>query len=207
MPAMNSPSAEPEALSTLEVARRLGLAVRSVQLMVDRGELQAWRTPGGHRRISQASVDAWCAQHQAGAAGAVQPAAEPQGTQRQPALRLYIEDSRHFQNFVSLLVRQRYPDVELHLADDGFGGLALAGRLQPDVLLVDILLPGMDGATLISSLRSQPAFARSRLIVLTSLEAQDLAPYAFALQGVPVVHKPRLVHELPSVLDAALQAR
>ena len=46
-------------LSTLEVARRLGMAVRSVQLMVDRGELKAWKTPGGHRRIDRASVEQW----------------------------------------------------------------------------------------------------------------------------------------------------
>jgi hypothetical protein len=33
--------------TTLEVAKILGMAVRSVQLMVDRGDLQAWKTPGG----------------------------------------------------------------------------------------------------------------------------------------------------------------
>ena len=38
--------------TTLEVAKMLGMAVRSVQLMVDRNELEAWKTPGGHRRIS-----------------------------------------------------------------------------------------------------------------------------------------------------------
>jgi excisionase family DNA binding protein len=43
--------------TTVEVARRLGMAVRSVQLMVDRGELEAWKTPGGHRRISLRSVE------------------------------------------------------------------------------------------------------------------------------------------------------
>ena len=37
----------------------LGMAVRSVQLMVDRGLLQAWRTPGGHRRIDSRSVQRW----------------------------------------------------------------------------------------------------------------------------------------------------
>jgi CheY-like chemotaxis protein len=108
---------------------------------------------------------------------------------------------------VALLLRQRYPQIELHLADDGIGGLALAGRLQPELLLVDILLPGIDGATLIAGLRSQPAFAASQLIVITSLEPADLAPYAFALQGVPVVHKPQLVVELPPLIDAALQQR
>lgn len=46
-------------LTTIEVARLLGMAVRSVQLMVDRGELRAWKTPGGHRRIARESVEHW----------------------------------------------------------------------------------------------------------------------------------------------------
>ena len=40
------PSAPDAHCSTLEVARQLGMAVRSVQLMVDRGELEARKTPG-----------------------------------------------------------------------------------------------------------------------------------------------------------------
>lgn len=195
--------------STLDVARRLGMAVRSVQLMVDRGELEAWKTPGGHRRISRASVDRWLAARQSGGAPAAAPAAAPvvmaSRAGRRPQV-LLIEDSRHYQNLVGLLIRQHRPDVELHVADDGIAGLAMAGRLQPDVLLVDILLPGIDGATLITSLRSHPTFERSRLIVVTSLDDDQRGPYAFALEGVPVVHKPRLVAELPARLAEALPA-
>lgn len=206
---MNMPEAPAEEWSTVEVARRLGLAVRSVQLMVDRGELEAWKTPGGHRRISRLSVERWLAERQAGArvapAGAPQPAAQPRARGQRPRV-LLIEDSRHFQNLVSLLVRSRFPEVELHLADDGIAGLAMAGKIEPDVLLVDILLPGIDGATLITGLRSHPAFARSRLIVVTSLEGAELEPYAFALDGLPVLHKPRLAAELPGLLRAALDA-
>ena len=183
--------------STLDVARRLGLAVRSVQLMVDRGDLQAWKTPGGHRRISRASVERWLAARQGGAPAAARAAA---GAVPQVLL---IEDSRHYQNLVSLLVRQQFPGVELHVADDGIAGLALAGRLQPQVMLVDILLPGIDGATLITGLRSNPAFQHTQLLVVTSLQGDEVQPYAFALQGLPVVHKPRLALDLPGLLDRA----
>jgi len=72
------------------------------------------------------------------------------------------------------------------------------------VLIVDILLPGIDGATLITSLRSQAQFAQSKLIVVTSLDEEQRAPYAFALTGVPVVHKPNLVRDLPPLLREAL---
>ena len=187
--------------STLEVARLLGMAVRSVQMMVDRGELDAWKTPGGHRRISRESVERWREARRSGPTRAVAP--RPASAAKRVLL---IEDSAHYQNLVSLLCRQQFPGVELHVADDGIAGLAMAGQLQPDVLIVDILLPGIDGATLITSLRSHPQFSRSRLVVVTSLDEAGRAPYAFALEGVPVVHKPQLVAALPPLLKAALEA-
>lgn len=191
--------------TTVEVAHRLGMAVRSVQLMVDRGELEAWRTPGGHRRISRASVERWLASRAAGSGAATREPARPDpGAPARGPRVLLIEDSRHFQNLVTLLLRSRFPQVELHVADDGIAGLAMAGKLEPEVLLVDILLPGIDGATLITGLRSHPGFARSRLIVVTSLQGEALSPYAFALDGLPVVHKPRLAADLPALLAAAL---
>jgi excisionase family DNA binding protein len=205
--------------TTREVARMLGMAVRSVQLMVDRGELQAWKTPGGHRRILRSSVDRWRAGRapQAGAGAATATPSEttrgaPAGG-RAPAHDaaggrvLLIEDSVHYQNLVVLLLRQHFPALELHVADDGIAGLAMAGRLQPDVLVVDILLPGIDGGTLITSLRSHPQFAATRLVVVTSLDEAGRAPYAFALAGVPVVHKPRLVLDLPPLMRQCLQAQ
>lgn len=178
----------------------LGMAVRSVQLMVDRGELEAWKTPGGHRRISRASVESLLARR-GSAAVARAPAAHPSGGSRRVLL---IEDSAHYQNLVALLLKEEFPDLELHTAADGIAGLALYGQLQPELLLVDILLPGIDGAALITSLRSQPAFSGSRLIVVTSLDEGQRAPYTFALQGVPVVHKSRLVLDLPPLIRQLL---
>ena len=195
----HDPSSD-EPYTTIEVASLLGLAVRSVQLMVDRGELDAWKTPGGHRRISRASVERWLAERRGGRSAE----SSPQRSARRAPRVLLIEDSVHFQNLVRLLVGQKFPQVELHVADEGFAGLAMAGQLQPDVLIVDILLPGIDGATLITSLRSHPQFRRSRLIVITSLDEAQREPYAFALADVPVVHKPELVAQLPGLLADAL---
>lgn len=194
--------------TTVEVARLLGMSVRTVQLMVDRGELQAWKTSGGHRRIARASVDRWRSSRDLAkpAAAAVVPLRPREASPRRPCV-LLIDDSIHFQKLVCLLIRQRFGDVDLHVADDGIAGLALCGQLQPDVLIVDILLPGIDGATLITSLRSHSQFAGSHLVVITSLEEAQRAPYAFALESVPVIHKPQLVAELPALLGQWLPAK
>ena len=117
---------------------------------------------------------------------------------------LLIEDSVHFQNLVRLLVQRHFPDVQLHVAHDGITGMALYGQIQPDVLLVDILLPDIDGAALITTLRTHEQFARCKLLVVTSLDAAEREAYAFALGGARVIHKPQLVQELPEALGELL---
>jgi excisionase family DNA binding protein len=184
----------------------LGMAVRSVQLMVDRGEIQAWKTSGGHRRISRQSVAQWLASRQSNPASSA-------NTSRDSTFKpdssadykiLLIEDSSHFQNLVSLLVQQHFPAASLHLAHDGISGLAKFGQLQPDCLLVDILLPGIDGATLITTLKSDPLFANCYLVIVTGLSPEQLEPYAFALQGLPIIHKTRIALDLIPQLSQAI---
>lgn len=204
--------------TTIEVAKMLGMAVRSVQLMVDRGDLQAWKTPGGHRRISRESLERWlqgsrsgvraeAAGRQEGEPGAGRESSRRLRMGQRPPRLLLIEDSTHFQNLVALLLKQKFPGLEVHVASDGITGLASFGQLQPDLLVVDIMLPGIDGANLITGLRSHALFGQCKLIVLTALDEAQRAPYAFALDQVPVVHKPRLVNDLPPLIESLLGAR
>ncbi|WP_034401015.1 helix-turn-helix domain-containing protein [Comamonas testosteroni] len=187
--------------TTAEVAKLLGLAIRSVQLMVDRGELQAWKTPGGHRRITRASVEAWRSRQSSSAEQATSVATSHLSTK---VRILLIEDSVHFQNLVQLLVQRHFPDVELHVAHDGITGMALFGKVQPHVMLVDILLPDINGAALITALRTNPQFSTCRLLVITSLDQEERKTYDFALEGVRVLHKPKLVQEFSQALNELL---
>lgn len=212
-----------ETLTTREVARMLGLAVRSVQLMVDRGDLQAWRTSGGHRRILADSVRAWLHKRPDVAATAPGPLPGPREVtgetsiaallrhnpaQQHPPTVVLIEDSAHFQQVIRLMLAKVMPEVALHVAQDAVSGLLLCGAVRPDVLIVDLMLPGIDGAALISSLRSQPTCLDMRVLVVTALDHSQRKPYEYALDGLPVIEKKDLTQLLPGALRALLaQAR
>ena len=211
------PESSAETLTTREVALQLGLAVRSVQLMVDRGDLQAWKTSGGHRRILAQSVRDWL-QRQPGSSTPAQrdrQQAHLKGSPSTPARRragdsahskvLLIEDSVHFQRVLSLIIEKTHPNVSLHLASDAVVGLAMCGALRPDVIIVDLLLPGIDGAALITSLRSQPHFEGMQVLVVTGLDATDRAPFEYALTGITVIEKKEVAQRLPGALDELLQ--
>jgi excisionase family DNA binding protein len=200
-----------DTLTTREVAHKLGLAVRSVQLMVDRGELRAWKTSGGHRRILAQSVQDWLTRSPNALSGGI-PAEPPKTTFNSRRRNsdtgkvtvLVIEDSVHFQRVLSLLIQNCQADVALHLANDAAVGLALCGAVRPDIIIVDLLLPGIDGAALITSLRSQPYFEGMQLMVVTALDAKEREPFAYALTGIPVIEKKDLTQRFTSELTALL---
>src|ERR1700742_436305 len=58
MRVMSKSPADAEFCSTRDAAELLGVSIKTAQLWVENGVLQAWKTPGGHRRIRRDSVDA-----------------------------------------------------------------------------------------------------------------------------------------------------
>lgn len=66
-------------------------------------------------------------------------------------------------------------------AKDGEEGLAMALRAKPDLILLDILLPKMDGLTVLTKLRNDPSGKNIPVIVLSNLsEPWDVAATALA---------------------------
>jgi CheY-like chemotaxis protein len=79
---------------------------------------------------------------------------------------LLIEDNeqnRYLTTF--LLVRGGY---EVTTAEDGPTGIAMARETAPDVILLDIQLPGMDGYAVAKALRREPGLQRTPIIAVTS---------------------------------------
>jgi CheY-like chemotaxis protein len=58
---------------------------------------------------------------------------------------------------------------DVSVARDGQEGLAMAQSVHPDLMLVDVLMPKMDGITMLKNLRTNPEFAKIPASVLTNL--------------------------------------
>ena len=80
---------------------------------------------------------------------------------------LYIEDERLNVVLMEEVFRTR-PQWLLHIAEDGAEGLQLARQLRPDLLLIDMNLPDMNGLALIRALRSDPQTLPLRCIALSA---------------------------------------
>jgi signal transduction histidine kinase len=84
---------------------------------------------------------------------------------------LVVDDNADAAESLALLLRLRGHDV--HLAPDGPAALALAGQCAPDVVLLDLGLPGMDGHEVGRRLRLQPGLDKALVVALTGSGTED----------------------------------
>lgn len=89
---------------------------------------------------------------------------------------LVIEDSPSVRRLIEVCLRVL--DVEVTSAADGIAGLEEADATDPDVIVLDIGLPGLDGWEVLSQLRSNPATAEMKVLVLTAHAQPEMADRA-----------------------------
>lgn len=86
--------------------------------------------------------------------------------------------------------------LEVVSARNGSDGLRIAARLLPDLILLDIRMPGLDGFAVGGALKADPATREIPLIFLTALDAIEDKARGFAAGGVDYVTKPFDAREL-----------
>jgi len=89
----------------------------------------------------------------------------PKKTPVVPKRVLIIEDDEDVAKILEVLVRGLH--AEVLLADDGMTGVEMARTQHPDLVLVDIHLPGMNGLEVIRALRGTTRLAGLPIIVIT----------------------------------------
>jgi PAS domain S-box-containing protein len=131
----------------------------------------------------------------------VQPESPAHGTQR---TLLYVEDSPANMKLIEQLIERR-PDIRLVTAVNGTLGIELARATLPQVILMDVNLPGISGIEALKILREDPATAHIPVIALSAnAMPRDIA------KGLEVgffryLTKPIIVKEFTDTLNAALQ--
>jgi DNA-binding response OmpR family regulator len=92
---------------------------------------------------------------------------------------LVIEDDPAVRDLLSVALGKQ--DFEVLAAPDGETGLALAEQERPDLVLLDLRLPGIDGFAVLQSLKRSPATAETSVIVMTGSEGLLLGARARVL--------------------------
>ena len=116
---------------------------------------------------------------------------------------LFIDDDPLFGKLVRDLLEQE--GFQATLATSGKEGLNLARSHPPDVFLLDIMMPGMDGFAVCQAIRQDHALHQIPVVMLTAMESQKLNERAFAAGAEVCMTKPFSPDKLLNALNIALQ--
>lgn len=153
---------------TSYAARLLGLSVATVQSLVEKGEIEAWKTLGGHRRIALKSISAYLAKN------------SPQLSRQEIPLKnrlrvLLVEDDENTRE----LYRCQFDDWDLPIdctwMSSALEALMDIASMQPDLLITDLSMPGVDGIEMLRTVKRNHHLSQMQIIVISGVSAEVIA--------------------------------
>ena len=169
-----------EFLTPTEVATLLRVSPVTVRQWAQKGLIEAITTAGGHRRFSVEAVRKL-------AAGMGIEVPRDRGVE--PRL-LIVDDDRQFNGFLVTLFSHRYPHLDVAVAYDGFEAGRQVQRFRPTVMLLDVMMPGLDGVEVCRSVKADREMVDVRVIAMTGHHTPELEKRMRAAGAEVLLKKP-----------------
>jgi excisionase family DNA binding protein len=189
-------------LTTREAAQMLGVSLRTTQLWVENGQLDAWKTEGGHRRISPVSVQRLLN-------GNI-PIGSASSFKLPPPERirvLIIEDDSILLKLYRTVFDSWKMPLEIITAGNGVDALIRIGKDAPDLMITDLSMPGMDGFRLLHSLATSSFREGLEIVVVSGLGAAEIEDRGGLPVGVPIFPKPVPFVQLKAIVSSIVKRR
>jgi excisionase family DNA binding protein len=151
-------------LTPNEVAEMLMVNPVTVRQWAARGLLRSLTTPGGHRRFLLRDVEEFARSRGS--------APVPRSSGR-PDRVLIVDDNVELSTYIAELIRSRDPKVAIEIARDGFEAGIKVESFRPHALLLDLMMPGMDGFEVCRRLRERPTLNHVRIVAMTGFPSPE----------------------------------
>jgi excisionase family DNA binding protein len=190
---MNTAPIEKSFCTTREAANLLGVSVGTVQLWVESGLLDAWKTAGGHRRVIRDSVERLL--HKVPTelmlpSTAAQAPHLPAPVAPRRLSILVVEDDANLLRLYQAKLSSWSLGAQVTTTDNAFAALLMLGRVSPDLLITDLHMPGMDGFEMLKVIRRAPEVAQTTIVVVSGLDTAAIDSRGGLPAGVEVLTKP-----------------
>lgn len=177
-------------LTPTDVAAMLMVSPITVRQWAARGLLKAELTPGGHRRFRLSEVERF-----ARLRGVDVAPTEPSTATRV----LVVDDDPQALRFITELL-SLCPELQTACAHDGFNAGKMVQSFRPDVLLLDLYMPALDGFAVCRQLKQEPATRELRIITMTGNASPENLSRSLAVGAEACLGKPLDTHRLLELL-------
>lgn len=193
------PDSSDEYCGTSYAAKLLNLSVGSIQSLVEKNELIAWKTQGGHRRISIESIYQY--QNRAN----LSPKAPNQNGHYLKVM--VVEDDDNTRAMYQAHFDEWDLPLDAILQASAIEALLDIPVVNPQVLVTDLRMPGIDGVEMLRQLSAHPQYAHLAVIVITGLSEEEISSYGELPAGTHILRKPIDMGWLKGYFQAMLSLR
>lgn len=183
---------ERDYLTPNQVATILRVSPITVRQWAQKGLLRAQTTAGGHRRFERSVIEQFARDR--GAETLVPPLGNS---------LLIVDDNRSFNEYLQALFAVECPELIVHAAYDGFEAGRLVVQQRPGVVLLDVMMPGVDGSEVCRRLKSDPQTAATRVVAMTGFHSEDVERRMLEAGAEQVLKKPFTGSEVLSACGLA----
>jgi excisionase family DNA binding protein len=178
----DTPDTPEDYCGTTYAAKLLGLSVGTIQTLVEKNELHAWKTQGGHRRISMPSIRDYQKKHNM--------LMGPLDAREHRLRVLLVEDDPVTRDMIRDFCARCEMPVDYTAMSSGLEALIDLASIQPDLLIADLNMPGVDGFELLKTLKQSAQFQRMTCLVISALSAEEIAAKGGLPEGTLFMPKP-----------------
>ena len=193
------PDSTDEYCGTSYAAKLLNLSVGSIQSLVEKNELFAWKTQGGHRRISLQSI------YQYQSRANLLPKLPAQSGKYLKVM--VVEDDANSRDMYQAYFDSWDLPIDAVMQVSAIEALLDIPVVKPQVLMTDLRMPGIDGVAMLRQLSVHPQFTKMSVIVITGLSNDEIAAYGELPTGTHVLHKPVDMGWLKGYFQALMSLR
>lgn len=183
---------ERDYLTPNQVATILRVSPITVRQWAQKGLLRAQTTAGGHRRFERSVIEQFARDR-----GAETPVPPPGNS------LLIVDDNRSFNEYLQALFAVECPELVVHAAYDGFEAGRLVVQQRPGVVLLDVMMPGVDGSEVCRRLKSDPQTAAVRVVAMTGFHSEEVERRMLDAGAELVLRKPFTGSEVLSACGVA----
>lgn len=169
-------------LTSHEVGDLLQVNPSSVKKWVNEGRIAAFRTPGGHRRIRVSDLLDFLARH-------AMPIPRLLAAASKRRLLIVDDDAMHLRALDRRL-RPHRARVDVQLTQNGIDALVLVGSFRPDLIVLDVYMPELDGLEVCRRLKLRPDTRHIGVIVNSAHLTKAVEENALAAGALTCVPKP-----------------
>ena len=201
---MRATNIEKSFCTTREAAALLSVSVGTVQQWVDKGLLRAGKSAGGHRRVLRDSVDSLL-RDGLPALIATAPVAEQLPVNPRRLRVLVVEDEPALLRLYQVKLSHWPMQPEVRISTDGFEALLRMSECWPDLLIVDLQIPHINGFAMLKILSQTPEMARATIAVVTGMDAEVIKERGGVPPRVEVLPKPIPFDRLLAIATGIVQ--